>query len=59
MNEREFDGRKNWAADDEIERMLEDHFDKFNISGREISRNFQIYTRRVFLRGVEIIKRPT
>lgn len=50
MNERLFDGRKNFAADDEVEAMLESHFDKYNISKREIWRNFQIYTRRVFLK---------
>jgi hypothetical protein len=50
MSEGVFDGRKNWQADDEVERMLEEHFDKFDISRREIWRNFQIYTRRVFLK---------
>jgi len=50
MEERVFDGRKNFTADDEIERMLEEHFEKFDISKREIWRNFQIYTRRVFLK---------
>jgi hypothetical protein len=49
-NERAFDGRKNFAADDEIERMLEEHFDKFGVSRREIWRNFPIYARRVFLK---------
>lgn len=50
MDEKKFDGRANWPMDDEIERMLEEHFEKFNISKREIWRNFQIYTRRVFLK---------
>ncbi|MEQ8396087.1 TylF/MycF/NovP-related O-methyltransferase [Thalassobaculum sp.] len=50
MNERQFDGRKNFAADDEIERMLEDHFAKHGITHREIWRNFAIYTRRVFMK---------
>jgi hypothetical protein len=50
MSESFFDGRKNFAADDEIERMLEEHFERFGISKREIWRNFQIYTRRVFLK---------
>jgi hypothetical protein len=50
MNEKVFDGRKNWQADDEIEQMLAEHFIKFNISHREVWRNFQIYTRRVFLK---------
>lgn len=45
-----FDGRKNFTADDEIEAMLEDHFDRYGISRREIWRNFQLYTRRVFLK---------
>jgi hypothetical protein len=50
IGERIFDGRKNFAADDVIEKMLEDHFEKYDISKREIWRNFQIYTRRVFLK---------
>lgn len=50
MKEREFDGRKNWPADHQIERMLEEHFDKFDVSCREICRNFQIYARPVFLK---------
>jgi hypothetical protein len=50
QEERVFDGRKNFAADDNVEAMLEKHFDKYNISRREIWRNFQIYTRRVFLK---------
>jgi hypothetical protein len=48
--ERIFDGRKNFAADDSVEAMLEEHFDRFAISRREIWRNFQLYTRRVFLK---------
>jgi hypothetical protein len=50
MNDKAFDGRKNFAADDEIERMLEEHFATFGISHREVWRNFAIYTRRVFLK---------
>ncbi|HVE43984.1 MAG TPA: TylF/MycF/NovP-related O-methyltransferase [Gammaproteobacteria bacterium] len=50
ISERQFDGRKNFAADDQVEQMLESHFEKFNISKREIWRNFQLYTRRVFLK---------
>lgn len=50
MSEKAFDGRANWQADDDIERMLEDHFEKYDISRREIWRNFQIYVRRVFLK---------
>lgn len=49
-NQRQFDGRDNFAADDSIESLLNEHFDKFNISKEEISRNFQIYTRRIFLK---------
>jgi len=49
-DERVFDGRKNFQADDQVEVMLEEHFKKYNISHREIWRNFQIYTRRVFLK---------
>lgn len=45
-----FDGRTNWKADDHIEHLLEKHFEKFHISHREIWRNFQIYSRRVFLK---------
>jgi hypothetical protein len=51
MNEKkEFDGRVNFPVDDEIERRLDDHFSRFDISARDIWRNFQIYTRRVFLK---------
>ena len=50
MKAKEFDGRKNFQADDEVEKMLEEHFAEFDISKREIWRNFQIYTRRVFLK---------
>lgn len=45
-----FDGRANFPADDHVETMLEGHFEKFNISKKEIWRNFSIYTRRVFLK---------
>jgi hypothetical protein len=50
MKEKAFDGRKNFAADDEIERMLESHFDRFGVTHRDIWRNFAIYSRRVFLK---------
>jgi hypothetical protein len=50
INERQFDGRRNFNADDVIEQRLEEHFSTYNISKREIWRNFQIYTRRVFLK---------
>jgi len=49
-NERQFDGRKNFHADDNIEILLEKHFDQYNISKNEIARNFSIYTRRIFLK---------
>lgn len=48
--EREFDGRARFAADDEVECLLEKHFDRFGISKQEICRNFQIYVRRVALK---------
>lgn len=48
--ESQFDGRKNFSADDRIEQRLEEHFETFAISKREIWRNFQLYTRRVFLK---------
>jgi len=48
--ERKFDGRANFKADDEIEALLDAHFKKFNITKEEICRNFQIYTRRIFLK---------
>lgn len=50
IEEKKFDGRANFGADDNIEAMLEEHFEKYDISKREIWRNFQIYTRRVFLK---------
>ena len=49
-NQRQFDGRDNFAADDSIETLLNEHFEKFDISKEEICRNFQIYTRRIFLK---------
>ncbi|MBF0354902.1 MAG: class I SAM-dependent methyltransferase [Alphaproteobacteria bacterium] len=49
-DERKFDGRRNFGQDDEIERRLDEHFAKFDIAPREIWRNFQIYTRRIFLK---------
>lgn len=50
MNQRQYDGRANFQADNEIESLLEGHFNKFCISKRELCRNFQIYARRVFLK---------
>lgn len=49
-NQRQYDGRANFTADDDIEGRLEAHFERHGISRREICRNFQIYTRRVFLK---------
>ncbi|MBW1741914.1 MAG: class I SAM-dependent methyltransferase [Deltaproteobacteria bacterium] len=49
-DERDFDGRAKFAADDDIEALLESHFEKYNISKQEICRNFQIYSRRIFLK---------
>jgi len=50
VNERDFDGRANFEKDDSIENLLDKHFEKFHISKGEICRNFQIYTRRIFLK---------
>ena len=49
-DERKFDGRFNFAADDNIENLLDNHFEKYNVSKQELCRNFQIYTRRIFLK---------
>src|SRR5262245_14889605 len=49
-DQRVYDGRANFAADDAIEQLLEAHWTRFDISRREICRNFQVYTRRVFLK---------
>ena len=50
MEEPGFDCPRNFAADDAIEQMLEEHFEKFAVPKQEICRNFQIYTRRAFLK---------
>jgi hypothetical protein len=50
QDERHFDGRANFAVDDNIESLLEGHFQKFGITNLEICRNFQIYARRIFLK---------
>lgn len=50
LQERKFDGRANFQSDDDIEGLLDDHFERFNITKQEISKNFQIYTRRIFLK---------
>lgn len=49
-DEREFDGRSNFPEDNVIERLLDQHFEKYSISKNEICRNFSIYTRRIFLK---------
>lgn len=49
-NMKEFDCRDNWQADDNIEELLTEHFEKYHISPLEVSRNFSIYTRRIFLK---------
>ncbi len=49
-DERQFDGRANWTVDDNIELLLNIHFDQYNISMQEVCRNFSIYTRRIFLK---------
>ena len=48
--QREFEGRINYEKNDLIEEMLETHFDTFNVSHREVCRNFPIYARRLFLK---------
>lgn len=50
LDQRDFDGRDNFQADDNIEALLDAHFEKYNISQQEVCRNFQIYTRRIFLK---------
>ena len=49
-DQRQYDGRASFRQDDDIEGLLEQHFEQFGISRREIARNFQIYTRRIFLK---------
>ena len=44
------DGRKNFSQDNGIEKKLEDHFIKYQISPTEIWKNFPIYTRRSVLK---------
>jgi hypothetical protein len=50
MNEKRFDGRVNFAADDQTEARLEEHFEKYAITPNEIWKNFPIYARRVHLK---------
>ncbi len=49
-DQRKFDGRANYRADDEIESLLEGHFEKRNLTRGEICRNFPVYARRLFLK---------
>jgi hypothetical protein len=50
VDQRQYDGRANFRADDDIEALLDEHFAAHEVTKREICRNFQIYTRRVFLK---------
>lgn len=50
LDQRQYDGRANFSADDAIEALLEAHFQRYDITSREVVRNFQIYVRRVFLK---------
>lgn len=50
IDQRRFDARANFQADDSIESLLDAHFEKYNVSKQEICKNFQIYTRRIFLK---------
>ncbi len=45
-----FDGRVNFAADDDIEGRLEEHFERFGVSKTEVWGNFPVYARRVHLK---------
>ncbi len=49
-DQRQYDGRANFEADDEIEAALEAHFRAHGLGTREVLRNFQIYARRVFMK---------
>lgn len=50
IDERKFDGRANYAPDDEVEAALQAHFERFAVSPLEVSKNFQIYARRTLLK---------
>jgi len=49
-DQRKYDGRASFSEDDEIEKLLDEHFERYNVEKREICRNFMIYTRRLFLK---------
>lgn len=50
MDERKFDGKAKFQADESIEDLLEQHFDRFKINKIEICNNFSIYSRRTVLK---------
>lgn len=50
MDQKKFDGRNNFPADNKIESALEEHFERFGISRTEIWKNFPVYTRRTYLK---------
>ena len=50
IDERKFDGRANFKVDDNVETLLDAHFEKYDIKKQEVCKNFQIYTRRIFLK---------
>jgi len=49
-DEKKLDGRRNFPVDDQIEAALNELFAKHEITNREIWKNFQMFTRRVFLK---------
>jgi hypothetical protein len=49
-DEKRFDGRVNFAADDAVEVRLEEHFRKFSITSTEIWKHFPVYVRRLHLK---------
>ena len=49
-DERIFDGRAKFTADNSIEELLLKHFENYNVSHTEICNNFPIYARRIFLK---------
>ena len=50
MSEKNFSGRTNFGADDNIEGRLDDHFERFGISYTDVWRDFPLYTRRTYLK---------
>lgn len=50
MTKPSFDGRVNFHADDNVEEMLERHFETFDISRTEVWKNFPLYARRTYLK---------